>query len=335
MKRNTLLMTAVWIALGGAGVASAQTATSSTSEQCATQATQLKAQIEASTLADSDRAKLENSLSEAQSADLARCEQIVSRVSRDLTAGTKAGVVNPDTGTDYSQESKPSSEPRTQTPPATGDQTSATSPIAEQPDYQEGHASAAESLPTHPGAADTVTDTASTTRQDEGYASPQATMSGTETPSDTSGGANTDTTGSSYGSASDDATAAAAGGARMASEEAQQQAKPSGTASSALASMTAKDLVDKPVKATNGKEVGEIDSVVIDRTPEGHGFAVVSVGGLLGVGETKVVVDLDKLQLTADGDIQAQVADEDEIKGYTRYNEAHYQEYQGELSRLM
>jgi len=329
MKRNTLLMTAVWIALGGAGVASAQT-----SEDCATQATQLKAQIEASNLADSDRAKLESSLSEAQSADMARCEQIVSRVSRDLTAGSKAGIVNPETGSDYSssQESKPSSAEPKQPSSATGDQTSATSPTAEQPDYQEGHAAAAESLPARPGADDTATDPASTTMQDEGYASPQQTMSGTETPSDTSGGVSTDTTGSSAETA--DATVAAAGGARMSSDEA-KQTQPSGTASSALASMTTKDLVDKPVKATNGKEVGEIESVVIDRTPEGHGFAVVSVGGVLGLGETKVVVDLDKLQLTADGSIQAQVADEDEIKGYTRYNEAHYQQYQGDLSRLM
>jgi sporulation protein YlmC with PRC-barrel domain len=169
--------------------------------------------------------------------------------------------------------------------------------------------------------------------QDEGYASPQQTMSGTETPSDVSGGASTDTTGSTDDTRADEA-AAAAGGARMSSTDA-DQAKPSGTASSGLASMTAKELVDKPVKATNGKEIGEIDSVVIDRTPEGHGFAVVSVGGLMGIGEKKVVVDLDKLQLTADGSIQAQVADEKEIKGYTQYNEAHYQEYQGELSRLM
>jgi|SoiMethySBSTD1v2_1073268.scaffolds.fasta_scaffold342949_3 sporulation protein YlmC with PRC-barrel domain len=332
MKRNTILMTAVWIALGSAGAASAQT-----SEECTTQATQLKAQIEASTLADSDRAKLENSLSEAQTADVARCQQIVSRVSRDLTAGAKAGIVNPDTGSDYSstKSSKPASEPSKQ--PSTTDQTSATSPKAEQPDYEEGHAAAAESLPTSPGAADTTTDPASTTMQDEGYSSAQQTIPGSETPSDTSGGASTDTTGSTEEITSDEA-AAAAGGARMSSDEAQQtaeQATPSGTASSALASMTTKDLVDKPVKATNGKEVGEIDSVVIDRTPEGHGFAVVSVGGLLGLGETKVVVDLDKLQLTADGSIQAQVADEDEIKGYTRYNEAHYQQYQGDLSRLM
>jgi hypothetical protein len=329
MKRNPILMTAVWIALGGAGIASAQT-----TEQCATQATQLKAQIEASNLADSDRAKLENSLSEAQTADIARCQQIVSRVSRDLTAGSKAGVVNPETGSDYSSsgESAPSSEPR-QPPAATGDQTSATSPRAEQPDYQEGHAAAAESLPAHPGSEDTATDPASTTMQDEGYASPQQTMAGNEAPSDVSGGASTDTTGSTDEALSDDAAAAAAGGARMSSDE--QQAKPSGTASSALASMTAKDIVDKPVKAANGKEVGEIDSVVIDRTPEGHGFAVVSVGGLMGIGETKVVVDLEKLQLTADGSLQAQVADEEEIKGYTRYNEAHYQEYQGDLSRLM
>ena len=38
---------------------------------------------------------------------------------------------------------------------------------------------------------------------------------------------------------------------------------------------------------------------------------------------------------TADGSIEAPVTDEDELKGYTQYTEAHYQMYQGDLSRLM
>src|SRR6185295_16539168 len=85
MKRNLMLMTAVALALGTAGVRAAQDA-----DECAQNATQLKMQIEQSNLADPDRAKLESSLSEAQSTDLARCDEIVARVKRELGASADA-----------------------------------------------------------------------------------------------------------------------------------------------------------------------------------------------------------------------------------------------------
>jgi hypothetical protein len=153
MKRNTTLTMAVLLALAGAGAATAQD-----TEQCNAKATQLKAQIDASTLADPDRAKLEDSLSEAQTADVARCEQVVARVSRELKAGGDTGVTNPDTGEDYSSRDR-------NTKPA------------DESAYEQGHAAAEESLLEHPGASANSTDPASTTMQDEGYASAQATMS--------------------------------------------------------------------------------------------------------------------------------------------------------------
>ena len=89
------------------------------------------------------------------------------------------------------------------------------------------------------------------------------------------------------------------------------------------------------MKATNGKEIGEIDKVVIDRTPQGHGFAVVGVGGVFGLGETKVVVDLNQLQLTADGSLRVPVESKEDVEALPRYDEANYQQYQGELGRLL
>src|SRR5262245_9895191 len=85
MKRNLILMTAVALALGSAGAYAAQDV-----EECAQNALQLKMQIEQSNLADPDRAKLESSLSEAQATDLARCEQIVARVKREIGASADA-----------------------------------------------------------------------------------------------------------------------------------------------------------------------------------------------------------------------------------------------------
>src|SRR5262245_16152418 len=81
MKPNLILIAAVALALGTSGARAAQDA-----DECAQNATQLKMQIEQSNLADPDRAKLESSLSEAQSTDLARCEQIVARVKREIGA---------------------------------------------------------------------------------------------------------------------------------------------------------------------------------------------------------------------------------------------------------
>jgi hypothetical protein len=85
MKRNVMLMTAVALALGSAGAWAAQNVA-----ECTQDALQVKMQIEQSNLADPDRAKLESSLSEAQSTDLARCEQIVARVKREIGASADA-----------------------------------------------------------------------------------------------------------------------------------------------------------------------------------------------------------------------------------------------------
>jgi len=314
MNRNTKLIAAVCIALGGTSVAMAAP------DECATKATQLKTQVETANLADSDRAKLEDSLAEAQSADVARCQQIVDRVSRDLSVGSKTGVVNSDSSGDKTgSSSKPAAE---------GDQTSST-PSAITPDYEKGQLPATKTLPKREGEATSPTDETAATTPAEGDSTAEQstsgdqTASGDQTPSDTSAP-----------TMSDEEAAARAGGARMSSAGGDEQ-KPDEAGAKALKSMTTSEIVNKPVKATNGKKVGDIDSVVMDRTPRGHGFAVVGVGGLFGLGEKKVVVDLDKLELTADGSIEAQVTDERELKGYTQYSEAHYQVYQGALSRLM
>jgi len=312
MNCNTKLITAVCIALGGTSVAMAAP------EECATKATQLKVQVEAASLADSDRAKLESSLSEAQSADVTRCQQIVDRISRDLSAGSKTGIVNPDTGSEYSSHAGTGSS---STPATQGDQTSSTTPEAITPDYERGQLPATQTLPRRQ--ANSPDETSATTQDQEPTAQPS--MSGDETSSND--------TSATDAPSSDAEVVALAGGARMSS--ATDEEKPDAATSSALASMTSSQIVNKPVKAANGKKVGDIDAVVIDRTPKGHGYVVVGVGGIFGLGEKKVVVDLDKLELTADGSIAAPVTDERELKGYTLYSEAHYQKYQGDLSRLM
>lgn len=59
-------------------------------------------------------------------------------------------------------------------------------------------------------------------------------------------------------------------------------------------------VIGARVKTREGKDLGEIDQLVIDRKTGQVSHAVVGVGGLAGVGETKVVVRWKDMRLTAD-----------------------------------
>jgi hypothetical protein len=109
----------------------------------------------------------------------------------------------------------------------------------------------------------------------------------------------------------------------------------SGKGAGTLAGMTADDLVNKRVKTAGGEDVGEIDAIVTDKMSQAHGYAVVGVGGVLGMGEKKVLVDLDQLQLTADGNVRTQANDERDFDSYPSYDEKNFDKYEGDISRLL
>jgi len=295
MKCNTILTSAVVLALGCAGAVMGQD-----TEQCTSKASHLQVQIEATNLGDPDRAKLEDSLSEASTADLARCEQIVSRVQRELGATDEAAA---DMQSDASVNMGDSTI-------APGASVAGNSPTVSGESYEEGHAAAEESLPRHPGAQENATDPASSTMQNDGYASAEQTIAKPEA---------TDV--------GDNSVAATVGTSATAS---------AGATANPLAAMSTEDLLDKPVKTANGEEVGEVDAIVIDRTTrKGHGYAVVGVGGVLGVGETQVLLDLDQLQLAADGSVRVPVTDVDDFDSYPKYDEKNFEKYHGSIGRLL
>ena len=319
MKRNTILTSAVALALTCAGAVAAQ----DNAQECAAKAAQLKTQIEASELADSDRAKLEDSLSEAATADLARCDQIVSRVERELGVSkdeTSAGSADDD----YSSANE------------AAESSSASASTTVNSGYEEGHAAAAASMPDHPGAAANQTDPASTTMKNEGYASPEATTANEDEPTTTESETSSDdgTTTSSATSDYDTTTSSQAGTTSATSSTATTTSAET-DAGESLAGMTAGDLVNKRVKTADGKDVGEIDAVVTDKMSQEHGYAVVGVGGVLGVGEKQVLVDLDQLQLTADGHIQVPANDATDLDSLPRYDEDHFEKYEGDIGRLL
>jgi putative membrane protein len=84
-------------------------------------------------------------------------------------------------------------------------------------------------------------------------------------------------------------------------------------------------LLGSPVVNTKGDKVGKIEDVVLDQT--GKYFAVVSVGGFLGIGAKDVAVPLNDLQLGQDEAYLMSAASEDQLKQMPKYDEDQYQPF--------
>lgn len=69
--------------------------------------------------------------------------------------------------------------------------------------------------------------------------------------------------------------------------------------------ITAEDLIGKSVINANGDAIGEINDIVLDK--DKAVYAVLSVGGFLGIGAEYVAVPFDKIQIAATGDGGSQV----------------------------
>ena len=331
MKRNRILASAVILVLGCSGTAMGQSAA-----ECSSEAGRLTTEVGKSTITDAEKADLKKALDEAKDADLARCEQVVSRVRRELGIG-----------------------------PETPDSSSAndTTSTSESADYEAGHASAAESLPKQPGAAANDSSSQSVSESGEmeqGYASATETMKGktkpaTPTTDDSSANSNaaadSESTGYEEGHASaaealpdhpgSDANDSSATGVSASGEMEQGDASAqetlktktvparADTRSNALSSMSASDLIDKPVKNSAGKELGEIAAIVTDKAADAQGYAVISSGG------KQVLVDIDQLNVAQDGSLQLPMSDAADFAAYPEYVEENYTEYDGAIAQIL
>jgi putative membrane protein len=84
-------------------------------------------------------------------------------------------------------------------------------------------------------------------------------------------------------------------------------------------------LLGSPVVNTKGDKVGKIEDVVLDQT--GKYYAVVSVGGFLGIGAKDVALPLNDLQLGQDEAYLMSAETEDQLKQMPEYDENQYQPY--------
>lgn len=70
--------------------------------------------------------------------------------------------------------------------------------------------------------------------------------------------------------------------------------------------MRVSNVAGAKVKSTKGKDIGEVDAVVVDLAENKVAYATVGVGGFLGIGETNVAVPLEAMELaepkSKDGD---------------------------------
>jgi PRC-barrel domain len=74
-----------------------------------------------------------------------------------------------------------------------------------------------------------------------------------------------------------------------------------------------------------GAEVGEIEDLVLDQNQ--IAYAVVSVGGFLGMGEKRVAVPLDELQLGEGETYLMTAATQDQLEQMPEYDEQQFQPY--------
>ncbi len=96
-----------------------------------------------------------------------------------------------------------------------------------------------------------------------------------------------------------------------------------------LMSKKISDINGMSVVNAQGKELGEVNKVVRNKQDQ-RLAAVISVGGFLGIGEKKVAIPFNELQLQGGNLVASIGANEDQLKQQQKYDKSQYQEVQAE-----
>jgi sporulation protein YlmC with PRC-barrel domain len=78
--------------------------------------------------------------------------------------------------------------------------------------------------------------------------------------------------------------------------------------------LRASDLIGKSVDAARQEDIGEVADLIVDANSGRIGYAVLSIGGFLGIGERLVVYPADRLQVAEDGESVRVSATRDELR---------------------
>jgi putative membrane protein len=87
--------------------------------------------------------------------------------------------------------------------------------------------------------------------------------------------------------------------------------------------MPPEDVIGSQVVNANGDEIGEIKEVVADHNRDQ--YAIVSVGGFLGIGEKDVAIPLDQLEPGAEQSHLLSASTEEQLEQMPVYEEGQYQ----------
>lgn len=91
---------------------------------------------------------------------------------------------------------------------------------------------------------------------------------------------------------------------------------------------SADELIGKDVVNAKGDNVGEIEDIVVDPSSKAM-YAIVSVGGFLGMGDKDVAMSFDQLRLGADDAIlMMSEQSEDQLKQLPAYDKSRYEKIQ-------
>jgi hypothetical protein len=109
------------------------------------------------------------------------------------------------------------------------------------------------------------------------------------------------------------------------SHAAQAGTMASSDTSSGLMGKRVKDVKDKAVHNQGGKKIGEVEDVVTSNQDH-QLYAVISVGGFLGIGKSEITLPLSQLTWQSDKLVASTVATKKELKAMPKYQEASYRE---------
>lgn len=92
-----------------------------------------------------------------------------------------------------------------------------------------------------------------------------------------------------------------------------------------LSQLSAEEFIGRDVVNLRGDEVGEVEDLVVDQ--DKAVFAVISVGGFLGMGDKNVTVPIDQLKLGENELIMTSETTEDQLKDMPAYDKEAYQPF--------
>jgi sporulation protein YlmC with PRC-barrel domain len=82
----------------------------------------------------------------------------------------------------------------------------------------------------------------------------------------------------------------------------------------------ARNVLGMRIKNEQGRDVGEIDNLLIDTQNGRISHVVVAVGGFMGVGEKKVVVPWSDLKIASDGKTSVATLDQAKLESAPRWD---------------